>query len=185
MLSSTSPRSKGLYEFQHPNVKLRLALGRKRKSWYLVLARNYGSGQPREVVRLDKAGMRSSSDGSHSRFWFNTKATSGWERNGQSLLQLLLSLDPYDPPVIALASGDTVLEEKCGALEVDVIVPAHRLARWCEGCGYWETVDSNPRWILARPGKMPGYLCGACAEKDWFGARVLRYLHIRRGRSML
>jgi len=183
MISPTSAaRSNSLYDFQHPNVKVRLALGRKRKAWYLVLACGYGMTEVREVARLDKPGMSSAStDFAQPRFWFNSKAASGWERNGQNLLQLLLSLDPHDPPVLALSSSNTVLEEKYGARQVDVLIPEHRLARWCEGCGYWENAHSNPRWVLARPGKTPGYLCVMCAEKDWFGARLLRYLHIRRG----
>lgn len=159
-MGPTSARYNTLYDFQHPNVKVRLALGRKRKAWYLVFARSYGTGESREVARLDKPGIRSHHFGdTHSRFWFDTRAASGWERNGQSLLDLLLSLDPHDPPVLALASSNTLMEEKYGAMEVEVLIPEHRLAHWCEGCGFWETIESSPRWALDRPGKRPGYLC--------------------------
>lgn len=160
MAPRTDSRNGSIYDFQHPSVRVRLALGRKRKGWYLILARGHGESQTREVVRLDKPGLRrNKADTSHPRFSFDARATSGWERKGQSLLQLLLSLDPHDPPVLALASSNTVLEEKWDAREVEVLIPDHRLAHWCEGCGSWEAVDSSSRWTLVRSGKVPGYLC--------------------------
>ena len=151
--------------------------------------------------RAYKPGLHRPTPGSgRLRFWFDPKAVSGWERNGENLFDFLLSLSPEFPPVLEVVSAKTLLDNKGGAKVVEVLVPEHRLAHGCESCRSWETVSNNhARWILVRQDTLPGYIyrvvClsilklfshvdpnGQCRQNDWFGLQILRvissYLHM-------
>ncbi|KAJ7686829.1 hypothetical protein B0H17DRAFT_1181037 [Mycena rosella] len=159
-----------VHSVRHPRLAVRLALGHKYNAWYLIFAQPYRTADCREISRLDSPGPAIAWS-PRPRFWFNQKAASGWERGGESLLDLLLSLDFRDPPLFAVVDHDS------GANKVEVLLPENKLAHYCEGCGQWEVAGNNAvRWFMVRAHTLPGYLCPPCHAKDWIGARAIRYL---------
>lgn len=168
---------------------MNLALGHKFNAWYLIFAQPYRTADSREISRLDSRGPgRRVAWSPRPRFWFNPKAVSGWERDGETLLDLLLSLDLHEPPLFA------VVDHESGASKVEVLIPENKVAHYCEGCGRWEVAGDNAlRWFMVRDDRLPGYLCPPvcfchvtrpshvltdeqCHTKDWIGARAIRYL---------
>ncbi|KAJ6535106.1 hypothetical protein B0H19DRAFT_1080502 [Mycena capillaripes] len=166
--------------FEHPRLTVRLALGHKYRGWYLLFAQPYRTADSREIARLDAhasgtvKSSRRSSWAPRPRFWFDAHARSGWEQGGETLLDLLLSLDLHEPPLFAVVDH----EPASGASKVEVLVPEEQLARYCEGCGRWEVAgDGALRWFMVHSDNMlPGYLCPPCHTKDWIGARAIRSL---------
>lgn len=150
-----------MYDFKPPNITLRLAIGRKYNEWYLIFARAYPAADTREVLRLDKPQRcRRPTGTGHPRFCFDSRAACGWERENQSLLDYLLSLDSNDPPLFAVISPYSESPKRARETEVEVLVPENRLAHFCESCGSWESIaDNDSRWILTRLDRLPGYSC--------------------------
>jgi len=157
-----------MYDFQHPNITLRLSIGHKYNAWYLIFARAYASADSREVSRLDRPRKNCRPNLTRRpRFFFDTKAACGWECGSQSLLDFLLSLDSKDPPLFEVISPYTKSIKRARETEVEVLVPENRLAHFCEGCGTWESVnDNDARWILTRQDRLPGYLCPTCYSQS-------------------
>ncbi|KAJ7605386.1 hypothetical protein DFH06DRAFT_1310201 [Mycena polygramma] len=170
--------------FQPPRLTVRLSLGHKYRRWYLLFAHPYHTADSREIARLDAPAppaLKRTNSGSTSgwsprpRFWFDASARSGWEQGGETLLDLLSSLELHEQPLFAVVD----YEPAGGASmrKVEVLVPEHRLAHYCEGCGSWEVAgDDALRWFMVRSDTLPGYLCPPCHTKDWIGARALRLL---------
>ncbi len=146
-----------LFDFRPPKLNLDLAIGHKHGAWYLVFAHTYRLADSREVARLDKRGLSNRKEVlGHPCFCFDPEAVSGWERQGQSLLDLLLAVERY--PILKVVAPSS--NSMPGTLtEVEVIVPEAQLAHCCECCEAWESTESNVRWILVRHSKLPGYLC--------------------------
>jgi hypothetical protein len=145
--------------FQHPRLTVHLALGHKYRGWYLLFAQPYRTADSREISRLDApapASVKSGGSGwsPRPRFWFNPRARSGWEQGGETLLDLLLNLELHEQPLFA------VIDYEGGTSKVEVLVPEHQLAHYCEGCGRWEVAGDNAlRWFMVRSDTLPGYLC--------------------------
>ncbi|KAJ7146030.1 hypothetical protein C8R44DRAFT_723883 [Mycena epipterygia] len=144
-----------VHSFQHPRLTVNLALGHKFNGWYLIFAQPYRTADSREISRLDSRGPgRRIAWSPRPRFWFNPKAVSGWERDGETLLDLLLSLDLHEPPLFA------VVDHESGVSKVEVLIPESKVAHYCEGCGKWEIAGDNAlRWFMVRDDRLPGYLC--------------------------
>lgn len=162
--SRTTGKSKQelVYNFRTTKLSLDLALGHKYNAWYLIFARSYRLADSREVARLDLPGYAFQSPEPRSRpcFWFDPRVASGWERGEQSLLDLLLSLGPNQSAILSVESAGETLEKSRPRINaVQVLVPEAQLAHWCEGCGLWESIDDESRWLLARHDILPGYLC--------------------------
>lgn len=158
--------------FQHPRLTVKLSLGHKYRGWYLIFARPYRTADSREISRLDTPGpLKPVAWSPRPRFWFDPKARSGWEVGGETLLDFLLSLELHEQPLFA------IVDHEAGVSKVEVLVPEHQLAHYCEGCGRWEVAgDDALRWFLVRSDSLPGYLCPSCHTKDWIGARLIRSL---------
>ncbi|KAL0579635.1 hypothetical protein V5O48_002407 [Marasmius crinis-equi] len=168
MVASIDQEKDTIYSFKPPRLWLSLAIGRKRNAWYLIFAKPYPTADCREVARLDVPGSLMKAH----QFWFSEKAVTGWEPQGKSLLEYLLSMSPKQPAVLNIVSNDCWADRPN---QVTVLVPEHRLAHWCEGCHVWENMeDPFSRWIIWRPGPCPRYLCPVCYEKDWLGSRAVR-----------
>ncbi|SJK98041.1 uncharacterized protein ARMOST_01297 [Armillaria ostoyae] len=155
------PNPASIFKFTPPGLTLELALGHKRGGWYLLFARPYRTADSREVTRLDTRNpclkIKNSSDSGAPRFLFDLQTASGWERDGENLLDFLLLLGWGHPPVLrcpveGYAGNDSVME-------VEVLIPEHRLAHWCEACGNWESVRDEGRWIKVEQTRLPLYLC--------------------------
>ncbi|KAJ7860258.1 hypothetical protein B0H14DRAFT_2745308 [Mycena olivaceomarginata] len=163
-----------VHSFQHPRLTVNLSLGHKYRGWYLIFAQPYRTADSREISRLDTPGPLKTRGvwSTRPRFWFDPNARSGWEAGGgETLLDLLLSLDLHEPPLFA------VVDHEAGVSKVEVLVPEHQLAHYCEGCGRWEAAGDNAlRWFMVRSGSLPSYICPSCHGKDWFGARLIRSL---------
>ncbi|KAK7028573.1 hypothetical protein R3P38DRAFT_2937270 [Favolaschia claudopus] len=160
-----------VHSFQHPRLTVSLSLGHKYNGWYLIFAKPYRTADSREISRLDASGPFKSAWSTRPRFWFNPKARSGWELDGESLLDLLLSLDVHEPPLFA------IVDHEAGVNKVEVLLAEHQLAHYCENCGRWEVAGDNAlRWFMVHSDRLPRYICPACHARDWFGARLLRSL---------
>ncbi|KAF7358534.1 hypothetical protein MVEN_00904300 [Mycena venus] len=184
-----------VHTFQPPGLTVTLSLGHKYRGWYLLFAHAHPFLTTREVARLDapaprRARSRSRRRTAHSgwsprpRFWFDPHARSGWEAESDSesetLLDLLLALDLHHQPLFAVVDHDFQQSRApISTSKVEVLVPEHQLAHYCEGCGRWELAgDDALRWYMVRNSDaLPGYLCPSCHTKDWLGARLLRSLH--------
>ncbi|KAK7472373.1 hypothetical protein VKT23_000490 [Stygiomarasmius scandens] len=176
--------SNQLFHFRPHRLALHLAIGHKRGKWYLIFARPYKTADTREVARLDQPVLCSRNlyddqDANTLRFWFDPLAFSGWEKEGQSLLDYLLDLGPNRPTILrVIPSADDFAERESSSVPlVEILIPEHRLAHWCEGCGEWEAMDleNGSRWVVSSSsGTLPSYLCPACYEKDWFGKKTYR-----------
>ncbi|KAJ7633785.1 hypothetical protein DFH06DRAFT_1336875 [Mycena polygramma] len=152
--------------FQPPQLTVCLSLGHKYRRWYL-LAHPYRTADSREIARLDAPAppalkrLKSDSGSGWSprpRFWFDASARSGCEQGGETLLDLMHSLELHEQPLFAVVD----YEPAGGASmrKVEVLVPEHRLAHYCEGCGRWEVADNGAlRWYMVRADTLPGYLC--------------------------
>ncbi|KAF8190674.1 hypothetical protein K438DRAFT_2018565 [Mycena galopus ATCC 62051] len=165
-----------VHSFQHPRLIVHLSLGHKHPNqWFLLFAQPYPTAPSREISRLDTPGpFKTRADvqwSTRPRFWFDPRARSGWEqsdaRPGQAgseetLLDLLMNLDIHEPPLFAIVDH----EPSAGMSKVEVLVPEHLLAHYCEGCGRWEVAgDTALRWFMVRSdsGSLPGYLCPSVA----------------------
>ncbi|CAK5277844.1 unnamed protein product [Mycena citricolor] len=164
------PPLMSVHTFQPPRLAVQLSLGHKFQHWFLLFSHDYRTADSREVARLSAPhppppGAKSpGSRPLRPRFWFDPHAASGWERDGESLLDVLLSLDLREPPILA------VVEEQTGMRSVEVLVPEERLCRFCEGCERWEVLHSAEwRWFRVRDGPLPSYLCPSCTERTGLG----------------
>lgn len=170
------PNLASVFKFTPPGLILELALGHKRGGWYLLFARPYRTADSREVTRLDAHSpclkIKDLSNSEAPRFLFDLKTASGWERDGENLLDYLLLLGCGHPPVLRCPVDGYV--DNDSVMEVEVLIPEHRLAHWCEACGSWESVRDKERWIKVEQTKSPLYLCPSCYEKDWILPRLAR-----------
>ncbi|KAG7091198.1 hypothetical protein E1B28_010249 [Marasmius oreades] len=171
MVAILDPEASSLYHFSPPKLRLSLAIGRKRNKWYLIFAKSYPTADCREVARLNAAELPVHGH----RFWFDHKATTGWEPSDKNLLEYLSSLGAKQPDILSIVSSKGTKSEPS---EVVVLIPEHRLARWCERCHSWESIDDpiEARYIISRKEPFPAYLCPPCYESEWCGFRTLRNL---------
>ncbi|KAF7340694.1 hypothetical protein MSAN_02097600 [Mycena sanguinolenta] len=161
-----------VHSFQPPRLTVKLSLGHKHRGWYLIFAYPYRTLDSREIARLDTSGPLKTRGvwSTRPRFWFDPHACSGWEADGETLLDLLLSPAILEPLF-------AVVDHEAGYSKVEVLVPEHKLAHFCEGCERWEAAgDAALRWFMVRSSPLPSYLCPACHSHDWFGARLQRSL---------
>ncbi|KIY65848.1 hypothetical protein CYLTODRAFT_455946 [Cylindrobasidium torrendii FP15055 ss-10] len=165
------------YAFRPPGLLLDLSLGQTSDGgdWYLLFARHYPTADSREVVRLNSRrhakAVACQLKRGNPHFIFDQDAATGWEAPGQCLLDLLISVRPS---VLRYWGTD-----EGGRVEVEVLIPEHRLLHWCERCGQWESVQDGveERWIMVRKGRPPRYLCPQCFDKNWIGPRLKRALY--------
>ncbi|KAF9016116.1 hypothetical protein BDZ89DRAFT_415817 [Hymenopellis radicata] len=149
-----------IFKFTPPSLTLDLALGHKNGDWYLLFARPYPTADSREISRLNtrrgraKCGLKLG----NPHFLFDLGTASGWEKDGQTLLGFLLDMGPAHPAILRNwgASGNGQ------AMEVEVLIPEHRLLHWCSGCASWEATTNSRRWIRVRKTRLPCYLCPSC-----------------------
>lgn len=186
-----------IYTFTPPSLTLDLSLGHKRGDWYLLLAHPYPTADSREITRLNR--RRGHAECALKRgnrhFIFDLRTVSGWESQGQTLLDFLLNLGPTQPAILRNwgASGSSG-----AATEVEVLIPEHRLLHFCSGCDTWEATAEarRSRWFRVRKGTLPQYLCPTvctisprlgcdlmddpfkCYEKNWIVPRLSRILDI-------
>ncbi|KAK7036484.1 hypothetical protein VNI00_011681 [Paramarasmius palmivorus] len=165
--SENTEATSSIYTFTPRNLTLQLSIGRKHNAWYIIFARRYRTADSREICRLDQPSLRFRHRKNGSRFTFNPKAFTGWEPPGERLLEYLLSVDPAILKVVSRDADDD------SPTEVEILIPEHRLAHWCERCHRWETIkdQGDGRW---RAYRYAGYLCPSCFRKDSFFFRLLR-----------
>lgn len=156
--------------FRPPRLALDLALGRRHDRWYLLFARHYSPADSREVVRLDFkstsldalnqfANPNMPSTSTPLKFWLDKSAVTGWEKDGETLLDLLLSVTPNTP---IIRFNKSVPEQHTRCLQVQILIPEGQLAHYCEECKMWESVTERVRWIPkknSRKLKGPLYVC--------------------------
>ncbi|THV06179.1 hypothetical protein K435DRAFT_23450 [Dendrothele bispora CBS 962.96] len=173
-----------LFHFRPHKLALHLAIGYKRRKLYLIFARPYRTADTREITRLDQPTLYSRNlhcdqDTNALRFYFSPLAFTGWEKEGQSLLDYLLNLGPNRPKILKVITSaeDSAEGHPKGVPLVELLIPEHRMAHCCEGCEEWETMGSEnePRWIVTTKSReFPAYLCPKCHEKDWCGPKTSR-----------
>ncbi|KAJ7763444.1 hypothetical protein B0H16DRAFT_1527866 [Mycena metata] len=168
-----------VHSFQLPHLPAALSLGHKYRTWYLIFAESHRTADSREIARLDAPSLAPRTPGPRHwsprpRFWFDPRARSGWEHAGApTLLDLLMALELHEAPLFAVVDHET----EAGACKVEVLIPEHKLAHHCEGCGRWEVGGEDAlRWYMVCADALPSYLCPSCHAKDWFGARAIRHL---------
>ncbi|KAF5355454.1 hypothetical protein D9758_006292 [Tetrapyrgos nigripes] len=181
IVASMNDYSNSLIHFRPSRLALDLSIGHKRGKWYLVFARAYKAADSREVTRLDQPFRISYDQDTDSPvFWFDPTAFTGWEKEGQPLLDYLLELGPHQPAVLKVVTPARENSERKGRGSlVEVLVSEGRLAHWCERCREWETMTlaEESRWkISSRSRRLPTYLCPECQGKDWFGPKLFRAL---------
>jgi hypothetical protein len=168
-MASIHNDSNPIVHFRPRSLALDLSIGHKRGKWYLIFARVYQTADSREVVRLDRD-FRIPYDQDQSCFWFDLNALTGWEKEGQSLLEYLIDLGPSQDTILKVVKpAETNLERKSKGPLVEVLVPERRLAHWCERCGEWETMNLEEefRWKVSSTSRgFPTYVCPEVCNKS-------------------